>query len=60
MSSATMPGTLKRAAAAWPPTCRAYLALAERAGAAQAPLPIVFGHNDLLPGNFLDDGRGSG
>ncbi len=21
------------------------------------PLPIIFGHNDLLPGNFLDDGE---
>ena len=21
------------------------------------PLPIVFGHHDLLPGNFLDDGK---
>ena len=25
--------------------------------AAQAPMPIIFGHNDLLPGNFLDDGE---
>lgn len=25
--------------------------------AAQMPLPIAFGHNDLLPGNFLDDGE---
>jgi thiamine kinase-like enzyme len=24
---------------------------------AQAPLPIVFGHHDLLAGNFLDDGK---
>ncbi len=24
--------------------------------AAQQPMPIVFGHHDLLPGNFLDDG----
>ena len=23
----------------------------------QVPLPIVFGHNDLLPANFLDDGE---
>jgi thiamine kinase-like enzyme len=23
----------------------------------QAPLPIVFGHHDLLPTNFLDDGK---
>ena len=25
--------------------------------AAQLPLPIVFGHHDLLPGNFIDDGE---
>jgi thiamine kinase-like enzyme len=34
-----------------------YLALAAELEAAQVPLPIVFGHNDLLPGNFLDDGK---
>jgi thiamine kinase-like enzyme len=34
-----------------------YLALAAELEAAQAPLPIVFGHNDLLPGNILDDGE---
>lgn len=33
-----------------------YLALAMALEAVQAPLPIVFGHNDLLPANFLDDG----
>jgi thiamine kinase-like enzyme len=33
-----------------------YLALADELEAAQAPLPIVFGHNDLLPANILDDG----
>jgi thiamine kinase-like enzyme len=25
--------------------------------AAQVPLPIVFGHHDLLPSNFMDDGK---
>ncbi len=25
--------------------------------AAQIPMPIAFGHHDLLPANFLDDGR---
>jgi thiamine kinase-like enzyme len=32
--------------------------VAQAAGleAAQMPLPVVFGHHDLLPGNFLDDG----
>ncbi|WLR94869.1 choline/ethanolamine kinase family protein [Shinella zoogloeoides] len=34
-----------------------YLALAEELEAAQMPLPIVFGHNDLLPANLLDDGE---
>src|SRR5690606_4462321 len=34
-----------------------YLALAGELEAAQAPLPIVFGHNDLLPPNILDDGE---
>ncbi|ODT07477.1 MAG: choline kinase [Mesorhizobium sp. SCN 65-20] len=33
-----------------------YLDLAEQLERAQAPLPIIFGHNDLLPANFLDDG----
>jgi thiamine kinase-like enzyme len=33
-----------------------YLAHARRLEAAQIPLPIVFGHHDLLPANFLDDG----
>lgn len=31
--------------------------LADRLEAMQAPLPIVFGHHDLLPGNFIDDGE---
>jgi len=34
-----------------------YLALADKLEAAQVPLPIVFGHNDLLPGNVMDDGQ---
>ena len=36
---------------------RAYLALAERLERLQVPLPIVFGHHDLLPGNVMDDGE---
>jgi thiamine kinase-like enzyme len=39
------------------PELPAYLALADELERAQAPLPIVFGHNDLLPANFLDDGQ---
>jgi thiamine kinase-like enzyme len=34
-----------------------HLALAAKLEAAQIPLPIVFGHHDLLPANFLDDGQ---
>ena len=34
----------------------AYLALADRLEAQQVPMPMVFGHHDLLPGNFIDDG----
>ncbi len=34
-----------------------YIAEAERLEAMQVPLPIVFGHHDLLPGNVIDDGR---
>jgi thiamine kinase-like enzyme len=39
------------------PELAGYLALAEELEAAQVPLPVVFGHNDLLPANILDDGR---
>ncbi|MEM9145434.1 MAG: choline/ethanolamine kinase family protein [Pseudomonadota bacterium] len=35
----------------------AWLALSARLEAAQLPLPIRFGHNDLLPGNLIDDGE---
>ena len=34
-----------------------YLALADELERRQVPLPIVFGHHDLLPGNFMDDGK---
>jgi thiamine kinase-like enzyme len=34
-----------------------FLAEARIFEAVQVPLPIIFGHNDLLPGNFLDDGE---
>jgi thiamine kinase-like enzyme len=35
---------------------RRYLEWADRFEQAQVPLPIVFGHHDLLAGNFIDDG----
>jgi thiamine kinase-like enzyme len=34
-----------------------WLAAVDALEDAQVPLPIVFGHHDLLPGNFMDDGR---
>jgi thiamine kinase-like enzyme len=34
-----------------------YVALADALEAQQMPLPIVFGHHDLLPGNLIDDGK---
>ena len=33
-----------------------FLALAEALEGAQMPLPIVFGHHDMLPANLIDDG----
>ncbi len=33
-----------------------FLGLADELEAVQTPLPVVYGHNDLLPANFLDDG----
>ena len=34
-----------------------YLDLGHRLEATQVPMPIVFGHHDLLPANILDDGE---
>jgi thiamine kinase-like enzyme len=34
-----------------------YLVLVDALEAVQMALPIVFGHHDLLAGNFLDDGK---
>ncbi len=34
-----------------------FLRQAESFEAAQQPLPIIFGHHDFLPANFLDDGE---
>ena len=34
-----------------------WLEIVDRLEAEQLPLPIIFGHHDLLPGNFLDDGQ---
>lgn len=34
------------------------VAIAEAMEAAQVPLPVVYGHHDLLPANFLEDASG--
>jgi thiamine kinase-like enzyme len=39
------------------PSLPAWMELAAEMEARQLPLPIVFGHHDLLPANFLDDGE---
>ncbi|HQU70333.1 MAG TPA: choline/ethanolamine kinase family protein [Albidovulum sp.] len=36
----------------------ALITVADAMEAAQVPLPIVYGHHDLLPANFLEDGAG--
>ena len=33
------------------------MAIVDALEEAQVPLPIVFGHHDLLPSNFMDDGK---
>ena len=50
--------TLKIAGHRHVPRSRALAgAICEKLEAAQVPLPIVFGHHDLLPANFMDDGK---
>jgi thiamine kinase-like enzyme len=48
--------TLTSASSPHAATLPKFLAEATALEAVQVPLPIIFGHNDLLPGNFLDDG----
>jgi thiamine kinase-like enzyme len=33
-----------------------WMKIVDELEAVQIPLPIIFGHHDLLPGNFMDDG----
>lgn len=49
--------TLEAGGSRMTPELPGYLALADELERAQTPLPVVFGHNDLLPANFLDDGK---
>ncbi len=48
--------TIHAGSSPFAPDVPEYLALADRLEAAQVPMPITFGHHDLLPANVLDDG----
>lgn len=49
--------TLETGGSRMRPYLSRYVNLADALERTQAPLPIVFCHNDLLPANFLDDGE---
>jgi thiamine kinase-like enzyme len=49
--------TLKEGGSSFAGGIETWLAEAAELEEAQAPLPLIFGHNDLLPANFLDDGE---
>ncbi len=49
--------TLEARGSAFAGDVPSYLALARDLEAAQIPMPVIFGHNDLLPANILDDGE---
>lgn len=49
--------TLKEGDSAHAPLLPALLALGDKLERAVGPVEVVFGHNDLLPANFLDDGE---
>ena len=34
-----------------------WMAIVDELETAQVALPVIFGHHDLLPGNFMDDGK---
>ena len=48
--------TLREAGSRTVPDLPRYLQIAARLEAAVGPIELVFGHNDLLPANFIDDG----
>ena len=48
--------TIEAGGSGFAPGLPRYLRLAAALEAAQVPLPIVFGHHDLLPANFLEEG----
>lgn len=48
--------TIRDGGSPFTPDLPALLSLASELESAQIPLPLVFGHHDLLPANVLDDG----
>ncbi|MCB2137315.1 MAG: phosphotransferase [Rhodobacteraceae bacterium] len=48
--------TLKAGAHRSVPELPRLMAITDALEAAQVPMPVVFGHHDLLPTNFMDDG----
>ena len=48
--------TLRAGDSPFTPDLPALLSLCAELEQAQIPLPLIFGHHDLLPANFLDDG----
>jgi thiamine kinase-like enzyme len=48
--------TIRAGGSPFTPDLPALLSLCDALEQAQVPLPIIFGHHDLLPANFLDDG----
>lgn len=48
--------TLKEGGSRMTESLPGYVELAQELEAAQAPLPIIYGHHDLLPANLMDDG----
>lgn len=49
--------SLREGDSRWSPELPALLARAERLERAVGPIELVFGHNDLLAANLIDDGR---
>jgi thiamine kinase-like enzyme len=49
--------TIREGESRWIPELERLLAAAAALEAAVGPIEVVYGHNDLLPANFIDDGK---
>jgi len=49
--------TIREGKSRWIPELERLLAAAAALEAAVGPIDVVYGHNDLLPANFIDDGK---